>query len=97
MILDGSSAHLNNKLIIPKNLTLHFLPPYSPQLNPIERLWSFIKRNYLSFKRYKDIDEVMQSGVEAWKKINQTKHKPHVARSWEPINYPTEYDIITSI
>jgi len=71
MILDGSRAHLNNKLIIPKNLTLHFLPPYSPQLNPIERLWSFIKRNYLSFKRYKDIDEVMQSGVEAWKKINQ--------------------------
>ena len=50
MILDGSRAHLNNKLIIPKNLTQHFLPPYTPQLNPIERLWSFIKRNYLSFK-----------------------------------------------
>ncbi len=59
MILDESRAHLNTKVIIPKNLTFHFLPPYSPQLNPIEPIWSFIKRNYLSFKRYKDIDEVM--------------------------------------
>ena len=71
MVLDGSRAHSNKKILLPKNITLHFLPPYSPQLNPIERLWSFIKRNYLSFKRYKDIDEVMQSGVDAWKKINQ--------------------------
>ncbi|APJ02787.1 hypothetical protein AXG55_02145 [Silvanigrella aquatica] len=57
--------------MLPKNITLHFLPPYSPQLNPIEHLWSFIKRNYLSFKRYIDIGEVMQSGVDAWKNINQ--------------------------
>ncbi len=65
MILDGLRAHLNNKLIIPKNLTLHFLPPYSPQLNSIERSWSIIKRNYLSFKRYNNIDEVIQSGDDA--------------------------------
>jgi transposase len=71
MILDGSRAHLNNKIIIPKNLTLHFLPPYSPQLNPIERLWSFLKRNYLSFKRYNNIDEVIQSGVNAWQSLTK--------------------------
>lgn len=38
MVLDGSRAYFNNKIIVPKNITLHFLPPYSPQLNPIERL-----------------------------------------------------------
>ncbi|BBH52421.1 hypothetical protein JCM31447_08620 [Fluviispira sanaruensis] len=36
MILDGSRAHNNSKLVVPKNITLHFLPPYSPQLNHIE-------------------------------------------------------------
>ena len=39
----------NNKIIIPKNITLHFLPPYNPKLNLIERVWLFLKRNYLSF------------------------------------------------
>ena len=47
LILDGSKAHDNNKIIISKNITLHFLPTYSPQLNPIERVLLFLKRNYL--------------------------------------------------
>lgn len=70
LILDGSKAHNNNKLIIPNNITLNFLPPYSPQLNPIERLWSYLKRNYLSFKLYKKIEDIIQAGIEAWNQLN---------------------------
>lgn len=70
LILDGSKAHNNNKIVIPKNITLHFLPPYSPQLNPIERLWSYLKRNYLSFKLYEKIDDIIQAGSEAWNQIS---------------------------
>ncbi|MGY3804964.1 IS630 family transposase [Pigmentibacter ruber] len=69
LILDGSKAHANHKIIIPKNITLHFLPPYSPQLNPIERLWSYLKRNYLSFKLYDKMDDIIQSGSDAWNKL----------------------------
>ncbi len=66
MILDGSRAHKNSKIIIPKNITLHFLPPYSPQLNHIERLWSYLKRNYLSFKLYEKMEDIVQAGSDAW-------------------------------
>ena len=69
LILDGSRAHDNNKIIIPKNITLHFLPPYSPQLNPIERLWCYLKRNYLSFKLYEKMDDIIQTGSDAWNKL----------------------------
>ncbi len=70
LVLDGSSAHRNNILKIPKNITLHFLPPYSPELNPIERLWLFIKKNYLSFKLYDSFEKIIEVGADAWRKID---------------------------
>ena len=70
MVLDGSRAHTTKMLKIPENITFHFLPPYSPQLNPIERLWGYLKRDYLSFKRYNNIEEVIQAGSDAWGKLN---------------------------
>jgi transposase len=70
MVLDGSRAHTTKALNIPENITFHFLPPYSPQLNPIERLWGYLKRNYLSFKRYNNIEELIQAGSDAWGNIN---------------------------
>lgn len=70
LILDGSSAHRNNILKTPKNITLHFLPPYSPELNPIERLWLFVKKNHLSFKLYSSMEKIIEYGVDAWQKID---------------------------
>ncbi len=62
-------AHSNNKIIIPKHLALQFLPPYSPQLNPIERLQSYLKRNYLSFRIYEKIDDIIQSSSGSWNQL----------------------------
>jgi len=71
VILDGSKAHRNSILKVPKNITLHFLPPYCPELNPIERLWLFIKKNYLSFKLYDTFEKLNQIGADSWNKINE--------------------------
>lgn len=68
MILDGSKAHNNKTICIPENISFIFLPPYSPKLNPIERLWLFIKSHYLAFKKYKTMDEIIAEGVDAWLK-----------------------------
>ena len=43
MILDNGRFHQAQKLRIPHNVVPVFLPPYSPELNPIERLWEDIK------------------------------------------------------
>lgn len=48
LILDGAGWHRSNALNIPTNITLLPLPPYSPELNPVERLWAWIRHRKLS-------------------------------------------------
>gem|GEM_PF-816526 len=43
--LDRGRSHTAKKLEIPENILLLFQPPYSPELNPIERLWRHLKRD----------------------------------------------------
>lgn len=43
LVLDNGSAHKAAMLTIPANVHLLFLPPYAPELNPIERLWRAMK------------------------------------------------------
>ena len=69
MVLDGAGWHQSKSLTIPPNITLCPLPPYSPELNPIERLWLRIKERYLSFRQYRDIDAIISAGVDAWNKV----------------------------
>lgn len=44
LVLDGAPAHVARSLVIPDNLLLVRLPPYSPELNPIERVWLDIRK-----------------------------------------------------
>jgi transposase len=57
MVLDNGAFHKAKELIIPENIGLIFLPPYSPELNPAENMWQNYKRKYTN-KSYKDLDEV---------------------------------------
>jgi transposase len=43
VLLDNGSCHKAKALVIPDNVACLFLPPYSPELNPIERLWQDVK------------------------------------------------------
>jgi len=45
LIMDGAGWHKSKNLIVPKNIQIFLLPPYCPELNPVERLWKFIKDN----------------------------------------------------
>lgn len=53
--LDNGRFHHGSKLKIPDNVILIFQPPYSPELNPIERVWQHIKQE-LSWDIYDDLD-----------------------------------------
>ena len=53
--LDNGKFHQSSSLKIPDNILLIFQPPYSPELNPIERIWSHIKQE-LSWEIYKNLD-----------------------------------------
>jgi len=61
MILDRAGWHIANKLKKPDNLGLVYLPPVSPQLNPIERLWKKIKADFFHNRRHDTIADVEDS------------------------------------
>jgi hypothetical protein len=48
VILDGAGWHRSQGLVVPGNITLLELPPYSPELNPIERLWHYLRSHWLA-------------------------------------------------
>jgi hypothetical protein len=76
LFVDGASWHSAEDLQIPSNITLYFLPPYSPELNPIERLWNYLKSNFLSRKIFSDIENIFDIGTQAWGKLT-----PSIIRS----------------
>ena len=55
LLLDNSGAHTSSQLTLPENVRLLFLPPYCPELNPIERLWRDLKDD-LAWLQFIDLD-----------------------------------------
>jgi transposase len=59
IVLDNGAFHKALKLIIPTNIILIFLPPYSPELNPAEKIWAKFKRTF-SNKLHKTLEELSE-------------------------------------
>jgi len=57
IVLDNGAFHKAKSLIIPANIGLIFLPPYSPELNPAEKIWAILKRKFTN-KLHKSLEEV---------------------------------------
>ena len=67
MVWDGAGFHTSRSLVVPPNITLVKLPPYSPELNPIENLWHYLKSHYWSNHAYADYAELELAAIAAWK------------------------------
>jgi hypothetical protein len=69
VIMDGAGWHKSAELVIPSNISVCHLPPYCPELNPVERLWLWLKERYLSLRVYPTTDDLMDAGTIAWNQI----------------------------
>ena len=70
LILDGAGWHKSHALRIPDNLTLLHLPPYAPELNPVELVWHEMRQRYLSNRVYTDLQELDQALGDAWRRLS---------------------------
>ena len=66
MVLDRAGWHGDKALRIPPNVTLVPLPPYSPQLNPMERVWLWLRERFLSLRVFPDFDAIVDACRHAW-------------------------------
>jgi transposase len=67
MIWDGAGFHTSRRLRVPANMTVLQLPPYSPELNPMENLWHYLKSHYWSNRAYADYEELEEAAIDAWR------------------------------
>lgn len=58
LVMDGAGWHKAKTLQVPENIEIILLPPYSPELNPVERFWQHIKQNTIKNKIYKTLKEL---------------------------------------
>jgi hypothetical protein len=61
--------HGSNALAVPANITLVPLPPYSPELNPVERVWLYLKERFLSHRLLDDYDAIVTAACNAWNRL----------------------------
>jgi putative transposase len=59
LTVDQAGWHVTPRLKVPDNITLLFLPPRSPELNPVENVWQFLRDNWLSNRIFKDYEDIV--------------------------------------
>ena len=69
LMVDQAGWHTSPKLKVPHNITLLPLPPRSPELNPVENIWQFMRDNWLSNRVFKSYDDIVAHCCEAWNKL----------------------------
>ena len=57
-MLDGAGWHRATRLEVPANISLIRLPPYSPELNPMENVFAFLKGTFLANRVFATVEEV---------------------------------------
>ena len=69
LVLDGAGWHSTKTLSVSANITLVPLPPYSPELNPVQRVWPHLKNRFLSMRLLNDYKAIVTATSRAWRRI----------------------------
>jgi hypothetical protein len=82
LVLDQAGWHVAKGRQVPDNITLLYLPAYSPQLNPVERLWCWLKEHQLSNRVYRDYQDLLDAGAQAWNSLTAQRIQSVCRTSW---------------
>ena len=69
LIMDQAGWHTSGKLDVPANITILTLPPRSPELNPVENIWQFLRDNWLSNRVFTSHNDIVDHCCEAWNNL----------------------------
>jgi len=69
LLLDQAGWHMTGKLSVPANITLMPLPAKSPELNPVENIWQFMRDNWLSNRVFTSYKDIIDHCCYAWNKL----------------------------
>ena len=89
VVLDGAGWHKPGKrLRVPGNVTLLHLPPYSPELNPVENIWAWLRANQLSNRVFDGYKAIVAACCTAWNSLTADPERitSIATRPWATVN-----------
>ena len=88
LILDQAAWHTTSRLQMPANISLLCLPPRSPELNPMENIWQYLRQTWLANRVFESYEQIVDALCEAWNKlINMPERiKSITQRQWAKIH-----------
>jgi transposase len=75
MIWDGAGFHSGKDLVVPGNVSLIRLPPYSPELNPVENLWHYLRSHHWSNRQYEGYKGLEEEAIRSLRAVCQDGEK----------------------
>lgn len=89
LVCDGAGWHQPGaRLRVPENITLLRLPPYAPELNPMENVWGYLRGNQLSMTVWENYTAIVDACCDAWNGL--MKDADRIAfittRAWAQVN-----------
>lgn len=82
LVLDQAGWHVAKALQIPANITLLHLPPYSPELSAMERVWLYLRSHYLSNRAYRDYNAIFAATAQAWNALDESRLRSLCHEAW---------------
>jgi putative transposase len=88
LVIDGAGYHTAGALAVPDNITIVRLPPYAPELNPIENVWEYLRGNKLAITVFDDYDDIVDQACAAWNFFanDPARIASITTRSWATVN-----------
>ena len=88
LVLDGAGWHRGEALDVPENLSLLLLPPYAPELNPVENVWQFLRSNWLAISVFDGHDAIVDACCTAWNRFvsDPATVSSITTRSWAEVS-----------
>lgn len=82
LVLDQAGWHVAKALKVPANITLLYLPPYSPELSAMERVWGYMRSHHLSNRIYQDYNDLFDATGASWNSINEQRFSSLCHETW---------------
>jgi hypothetical protein len=87
LVLDGAGWHSSPRLRVPDNISLLPLPRYAPELNPVENVWEYLRRNWLSHRVWESYEAIVAACCDAWNALMRSPERiaSITTRSWAQV------------
>ena len=82
LICDGAAWHKAGKLMVPDNIAILFIPPYTPEMNPIEQIWKEIRKRGFKNEVFQTLEKVVDRLCVTIGSLSKDTIKSITGREW---------------